>query len=85
MSEDMEPNIQDMMELQLSSLYAEKELLEKELGTSDPVQIAEMIQNMQIQLEDLYSWKEKYETEDVSVLKIYGNRKVFIRRKETEL
>lgn len=81
----MEPNIQDMMELQLSSLYAEKELLEKELGTSDPVQIAEMIQNMQIQLEDLYSWKEKYETEDVSVLKIYGNRKVFIRRKETEL
>lgn len=72
------------MELQLHSLYAEKELLEKELGTSDPEQIAAMIQSMQIQLEDLYSWKENYETEDVSVLKIYGNRKVFIKRKEKE-
>ncbi|HMV76839.1 MAG TPA: hypothetical protein PL048_18940 [Leptospiraceae bacterium] len=81
----MEPNIQDMMELQLDSLYAEKELLEKELGISDPVQIVRMIQSMQIQLEDLYSWKENYETEDISVLKIYGNRKVFIKRKEKEL
>ncbi len=73
------------MELQLDSLYAEKELLEKELGISDPVQIVRMIQSMQIQLEDLYSWKENYETEDISVLKIYGNRKVFIKRKEKEL
>ncbi len=76
--------MQDMMEMQLHSLYAEKELLEKELGTSDPIQIAEMVKSMQTQLEDLYAWKENYETEDVSVLKIYGNKKVFIKRKEKE-
>jgi len=45
------------IEEQLITLYAEKELLEKTLGTSDPTILIAMVQSMEEQLVALYDEK----------------------------
>ena len=46
------------MEAQLASLYAERELLEQELGTADASRIVRMIRSMEEQLIALYGEKQ---------------------------
>lgn len=48
------PSMEEIMAEQLSSLYAEKELLEKELGLSDAEDIVMMVRSLVQQLEVLY-------------------------------
>lgn len=47
------------MEMQLIELYAEKRYLEKELMTSDPAVIVQMVKSMKEQLQELYEEKAK--------------------------
>lgn len=42
------------MEAQLIALYAQRERLAQELGTSDPAAIVKMVRSLEEQLEDLY-------------------------------
>ncbi len=46
------------MEAQLASLYEERELLERELGTADARRILRMIRSMESQLVALYRERE---------------------------
>jgi hypothetical protein len=46
------------MDTQLASLYAEKELLERELGISDASDLVLMVRNMEAQLGALYEERE---------------------------
>lgn len=46
------------MEAQMKELYADRELLERELGTSDAEKIVSMVQSLENQLKTLYYEKE---------------------------
>ncbi len=70
------------LNLQIVQLYAEKEYLEKTIGTSDPVIIAQMIKNMEQQLIELYKEKEQYIVVEGNKIIIQGPRKVIIKKKE---
>jgi hypothetical protein len=46
------------MEAQMKELYADRELLERKLGTSDANQIVLMVKSLENQLKTLYHEKE---------------------------
>lgn len=46
------------MEAQMKELYADRELLERELGTSDADKIVSMVRSLENQLKTLYHEKE---------------------------
>ena len=52
---ETEQNTEESMSEQLSMLYAEKELLAKELGVSDAHDVIEMVRSMSDQLSALYT------------------------------
>ncbi|MGF1465194.1 MAG: hypothetical protein ACFCGT_03595 [Sandaracinaceae bacterium] len=47
----------DGVEAQLVSLYRDRELLHRELGTADPDEIVRMVRSLEAQLVDLYREK----------------------------
>ena len=49
----------ESMEAQLGALYAERELLQRELGVSDADDIIAMVRSLEEQLADLYREKEE--------------------------
>lgn len=86
----MESGLSDTgtMEGQLSLLYAEKELLEKELGTSDAQEIIAMVKSLEEQLNVLYAEKEGSSDElelriDGKTLFISGCEQIVVRRKKS--
>lgn len=54
----MEPMIRNLV-AQLEAVYADRELLQKELGVSDARDLIHMVRSMEIQLNDLYRDQEK--------------------------
>ena len=46
------------MEMQLASLYSEREMLQEALGTADAADIIAMVQSLEAQCCDLYQEKE---------------------------
>lgn len=68
------------LEMQLVSLYAEKEYLERELGTSDPVIIVHMIKSMEKQLVELYGERKESVVIDSQEIVIKGAKKIIIKK-----
>ncbi len=77
-------NTEEQLESQLIEFYKEKELLEQHLGTSDPKQIVEIIQSMQMQLSELYKEQEEHHIIDAKLVQIIGNKKVYIKQVEKQ-
>lgn len=75
-------DIEQQLESQLIALYAEKEMLETYLGTSEPEKIVDMIKSMESQLIELYQEKENYTSIDTEIVQIIGKKKVFIKNLE---
>ncbi|MCS7205555.1 MAG: hypothetical protein NZ853_07645 [Leptospiraceae bacterium] len=71
------------MEKQLIDLYSEKEFLEREIHTSNPILIVHMIKNMERQLKELYEEKRNYLVIDANQIIIQGAKKIIIRKKSS--
>ncbi|GBF41556.1 hypothetical protein LPTSP2_08330 [Leptospira ellinghausenii] len=56
----MDPTLEEHLESQIVALYKEKEELESELGYSDIDTIIHEFQNLERELNCLYSFKENY-------------------------
>jgi hypothetical protein len=54
MTHTEDSSMENIMAEQLASLYAEKELLEQELGISDAEDVVTMVRNLIHQLEEFY-------------------------------
>ncbi len=68
------------LDLQLRELYAEKEYLEKTIGTSDAVTISQMILSMQQQLEALYEEKKDMIVIEGNTIIIPSGSKIYIKK-----
>lgn len=78
------------LEAQLNLLYADRERLESELGTSDPGELVEMVRSLEAQLQDLYREKESAAETRLEVqiegnkMIIYGPESIQIRKRKIE-
>ncbi len=78
------------LEAQLNLLYADRERLESELGTSDPDELVEMVRSLEAQLQDLYREKESAADNRLEVqiegnkVIIYGPDSIQIRKKKID-
>lgn len=68
------------LDLQLRDLYAQKEYLEKTIGTSDAVMISQMILNMQQQLENLYKEKKDMIIIEGNTIIIPNGSKIYVKK-----
>lgn len=68
------------LDLQLRDLYAEKEYLEKTIGTSDAVTLSQMILNMQQQLETMYQEKKDMIVIEGNTIIIPNGSKIYVKK-----
>lgn len=68
------------LDLQLKDLYAQKEYLEKTIGTSDVIIISQMFLNIKQQLKALYQEKKEMIILDGSTLIIPVGSKIYVKK-----
>ena len=78
-----EEDLVKSLESQLITLYAEKELLQVELGVSSATEIIALIKSMEAQLVDLYADRENAIVIDGNRITIAGAKKIFVRKRKS--
>ncbi len=68
------------LDIQLKQLYAEKEYLEKTIGTSDAIALSQMILSMQQQLEEVYKEKKDMIVIDGNTIIIPNSSKIYVKK-----